>query len=212
MRYGNWLIPILALLLAALIMSACSGSDESSSGVARIEDTQPAEPEIKSAGPSNPPADTPVPLASEADTVKETDEEILTNFAACIRDHGFDVPDPEVNADGSLDLLGFRQSVGQNNPNILNSPALLQCLPLLAEATFAQPPSPENEVELQDNILEFAQCVRDEGIDVPDPEFSGGVRAAMGAMLQGAGGADSRVQEVFEKCANQIFNAGNPGR
>ena len=73
MRYGNWLIPILALLLAALIMSACSGSDESSSGVARIEDTQPAEPEIKSAGPSNPPADTPVPLASEADTVPTED-------------------------------------------------------------------------------------------------------------------------------------------
>lgn len=212
MRYGKWPFLILSLLLTALVVSACSGSDKSDSGVARLEDTQPAEPAIKSAGPTNPQADTPTPLASKANATEQTDEEILTNFAACLRDHGLVAPDPEVNPDGSLDLLAFRQSIGQSNPGILNSPALLQCLPLLAEATFAQPPSPEDEVELQDNILLFAQCLRDDGVDVPDPEFSNGIRATMAAMLQRAGGADSRVQESFEMCANQVFNAGNSER
>jgi len=217
MRNDRRLILVLVLLMAALVVSACSSDNQSGSGVARLEDTQPAEPVIVSAGPSNPQADTPVPLVSETNATEQadpeqTDEEILTKFAACLRDHGLEAPDPEVNADGSLDLLAFRQSVVQSNPAILNSPALVECLPLLAEATFAQPSSAEDEVELQDNILIVAQCLRDQGIDVPDPEFSNGIRAAMGAMIQQAGGADSRVQQIFETCAESVFGGTDAGR
>jgi len=106
MRNDRRLILVLVLLMAALVVSACSSDDQSGSGVVRLEDTQPAEPVIVSAGPSNPQADTPVPLVSEANATEhadpeQTDEEILTKFAACLRDHGLEAPDPEVNADGS---------------------------------------------------------------------------------------------------------------
>ena len=211
MRYDTRLILILVLLLAALIVSACSGSDQSSPGVAEIVEPQAVEPVIQSAGPSNQQTDTPLPSAPATDTPELTDEEITTKFTACLRDQGFDVPDPVMNADGSVDLFALRQSVVQN-PEILTSPALLECVPLLAEATFAQEPSPEDEVELQDNILKFAQCLRDEGIDVPDPDFSNGTRAALGAMTQSLGGAESRLTESFDKCGQVVFNAGNSGR
>mgnify|MGYP001254025260 CR=1 FL=1 len=210
MRYGRRLSFVLVPLLAVLVISACSGSDKSSSGVAQIEEAPAVEPSIQSAGLSNLPTDTPVPVTPEPEVAELSDEEIATNFTACLRDAGFDVPDPTLNADGTVDLLGLRQSIGQNQ-DILSSGALIGCLPLLAEASFAQEPSQEDEVELQDNILKMAQCLRDDGIDVPDPDFSNGIRAAMGGMIQGLSGADSRLAESVEKCGQQVFG-GNVGR
>ena len=73
MRNDRRLILVLVLLMAALVVSACSSDNQSGSGVARLEDTQPAEPVIVSAGPSNPQADTPVPLVSETNATEQAD-------------------------------------------------------------------------------------------------------------------------------------------
>ncbi|HCH10051.1 MAG TPA: hypothetical protein DEW32_12755, partial [Dehalococcoidia bacterium] len=71
MRNDRRLILVLVLLMAALVVSACSSDNQSGSGVVRLEDTQPAEPVIVSAGPSNPQADTPVPLVSETNATEQ---------------------------------------------------------------------------------------------------------------------------------------------
>ena len=75
MRNDRRLILVLVLLMAALVVSACSSDNQSGSGVVRLEDTQPAEPVIVSAGPSNPQADTPVPLVSETNATEQADPE-----------------------------------------------------------------------------------------------------------------------------------------
>ena len=218
MRYDKWIILGFVLLLAALVLSACSSSDESNAGVAEIDDSQAVETPTESAVQS----DSSEQSASEADTsdgnantAELTDEEITTLFTECFRDLGLNIPDPVVNADGSVDLGALRQSIlplqtefGQEK--VVD--ALEDCLPLLEKATFAAQPSPEDLVELEDNLLTLVQCLRDEGFDVPDPDFSNGRRAAMTSIIQGLGGADSRVEESISSCVELVFGTGASGR
>ena len=218
MQYDRQLILGLVLLLAALVLSACSSSDKSNAGVAEIDDSQAVETPVESV----PPSDSSEQSASDADTsdgnantAELTDEEITTLFTECFRDLGLNIPDPVVNADGSVDLAALRQSIvplqaefGQEK--VID--ALEDCLPLLERATFAAQPSSEDLVELEDNLLTLVQCLRDEGFDVPDPDFSDGPRAAMASIIQGLGGANPRVEESVSSCVELIFGTGASGR
>lgn len=219
MRYDRRLILGPALLLAALVLSACSGSGQANSGVARVDDSKVVKPPIKSAGPSNPKSDTPVKSTSEADTSdgntnadEPTDEEITTNFTVCMRDHGLDVPDPELNADGSIDWEDIKQAINQDPKSNKSSKALEECLPLLEGATFSEKKAPEDEIELQDDLLAFAQCLRDEGIDVLDPDFSGDPRAGMADVKQALKRANAKVERGFDLCNELVFGAGKSGQ
>jgi hypothetical protein len=65
---------------------------------------------------------------------------------------------------------------------------------------------PEDRQAFQDAALEFAQCMRDHGIDFPDPEFSEGPGGG-GQMLFGGEGIDpndSDFQAAQAEC-QQVF-------
>lgn len=194
------MIPFVVLSLV-FVLSACSNSDEENSGVARIDTTKI----------SNATAD-----EEQLDNEGLTDEKIVTLFVSCLRDNGFDsVPDPEVNADGTVNFQALRGSIA-SNPNFdqgsgRRGDAFRECLPMLQAATFARNPSPENEIELQDNLLKLAQCLRDNGIDVSDPDFSGGPRAGFGSILIGVDREDDKVQEILESCSEEVFTGGRGG-
>ena len=212
------------LLLILLVISACSGSDGSSRGVAQIEGAQVAdnrsetESDVNRAGRgvaqierSRVPDDR---SETEGDVSRDelTDEEITTRFVECMRDLGFNLPDPELNSDGTVDTITLRQNIA-NYPKFDPSSGrseIQKCLPVLQGATFARQPSPEDVIELQDNLLEFAQCLRDQGVDIPDPDFSNGPRAAMGSMFQGLNRA--RLQEEMRSCGNAFGGRRRPTR
>jgi len=69
---------------------------------------------------------------------------------------------------------------------------------------------------MQDQMLAFSQCMRDNGIDYPDPEFSddGGVTIIGGPGEGGEGFAmepsDPAFQAAQEAC-QEIFRGGGPG-
>jgi hypothetical protein len=212
LRFDRRLIIGLALLATALFLSACSGNGQVSSGVASIDQSQTTKPEIKSAGPSGQQAGMPVPVALESDNTDLTDEERTTQFTVCLRDHGLNIPDPELNADGSVDLGALKSSFDQG-ANIKQSPkALDECLPLLEGATFSKKDSAEDEIQLQDDLLAFSQCLRNEGIDVPDPDFSGDPRAGMGAIKGILKGASPRVERGFNLCNERVFGSKTSGK
>jgi len=180
-----------------------------------VDKPQVSEPAIKSAGPSNPKSDTTARLSSTSDktetnqtTADLTDEQITTNFTVCLRDHGTNIPDPELNADGSIDLGTLKESFDVGPKDSRSSKALEKCLPLLARATFSQGANEEDEIQLQDDLLAFIQCLRDEGIDVPDPDFSGDPRAGMGAVKESLKGASGRVERSMNLCTENVFGAG----
>jgi hypothetical protein len=197
-------------LLVVLFLSACSGSGQSSVGVARIDESEMVELSTKSAGASTSDAGT---LVRSSKTDELTDEEIVTFFAACMRDHGIDTPDPELNADGTIDWEPLKDGIAQDpNYESRSEKAFEDCLPLLAGITASEKESAEDDIELQDDLLRFAQCLRDEGIDVPDPGFSGDPRKGMGSVKEVLKGADSRVERSFYMCNELVFGSGESGK
>ncbi len=212
---------VLIVLLAFLI--GCSSA--SAAGVARVEDAEPVPPKVAtiqqvSQAPIQAtaeaiasdvatvaPTETPIP---EAVTAK-TDEDLTSEFAACLRDEGFNVPDPEVNADGSVDLRGFFTKLSQDPSFNWQDPktreALGKCRGLLADASFAQPRSTEDEIELQDQVLTFATCLRDQNVPVADPDFSGGTRSGLRSMFAGQDidRDDPEVAKAITECRESSF-------
>ncbi|PZC41910.1 MAG: hypothetical protein DK302_001754 [Chloroflexi bacterium] len=195
MNFIKILIMASLILCLSLTSISCGGSDSSNDGVITI--------------------DTPTPEVIDTDLTSDnsderikTDEEITTEFTTCLRGYGFDVSDPTLNADGTVDLEGLRVSI-MSDPNFdINSEktgqALQECLGLLEDATFATAPTQEDQIELQDNLLEFAECIRENGIDIPDPEFSNDPRVVMRSMFENIT-ITPKVEKVMESCSGIIF-------
>jgi hypothetical protein len=210
---------VLIVLLTFLI--GCSSA--SAAGVARVQDAEPVPAKVATVQQVS---QAPVQATAEAvksDTatatkatsleveVTKTDEELTSEFAACLRSEGFNVSDPEVNADGSVDLRAFFTKLSQDPSFNWQDPktreALGKCRGLLADASFAQPRSTEDEIELQDQILTFATCLREQGVAVADPDFSEGTRSGLRSMFTGQDidRDDPQVAEAITECRESSF-------
>ena len=55
------------------------------------------------------------------------------------------------------------------------------CQPILEDAMGEIELDPEQEAEMREQLLEFAECMRDHGIDMPDPVFGEDGRVTMSA-------------------------------
>ena len=123
-----------------------------------------------------------------------TFEEGVLNFAQCMREEGINFPDPTFDIDGNPQF---------DNLEIENEDeferAFENCEDILRNALPEQfDLDPEVEAALVDASLEFSQCMRDQGIDFPDPkpgEF--GFFAFRDADIDFGSEA---VQEAFEIC------------
>ena len=208
-------------LLCALIMG-CSSKD-TSTGVAQLDQNS------QKITADNNPTNTPNPLGPDGslsnlsspaeNNSEQTDEEIATSFAECLRIEGMNVSDPELNADGTVNMMAFRQSL-TNDPNFnFQNPrtrqSMQKCVPLLQNASFAGQRSQEDEIELNDNLLEIAQCLRDAGFDAKDPDFSGGRGQVFQSMLGHLSPDRESFQEAMAQCSEAIFGndaSEGPGR
>jgi hypothetical protein len=141
------------VIALALVAAACGGGDDAGSGVASLEDAADRATEA---------ADTEEVNPAEA-------EDALLEFAQCMREQGVDMEDPTVDADGNL-ALGFRAG-GAGDVDFETVEAARQACEVHLEGVtrgFRR----GDDTEFQDTLLEFAQCMRDNGIDMPDPDFS----------------------------------------
>jgi len=159
-------------LLLLLVFSACTIGGEESQGVVTIEST------------------TATTIVDEEITF----EEGVLNFAQCMREEGINFPDPTFDIDGNPQ---FDNLEIENEEEFEN--AFENCEDILRNALPEQfDLDPEVEAALVDASLEFSQCMRDEGIDFPDPkpgEF--GFFAFRDADIDFSSEA---VQEAFEIC------------
>ena len=170
-------------VLAIATLAACSGAAANPSGVASLGSQSPD------------PAESAEPEASM------DPEEAALAFAECMREHGVDMPDPQVGGNGE-----FRVTVN-GGPGSLD----MEEMQAAQEACQDLMPGPLGEpreltAEEKDAMLGFAQCMRDNGIDMPDPEFGSGG----GAMMM-IGGPDSDVdpgspefQAAMETCQPEL--------
>ena len=105
-------------------------------------------------------------------------EEAPLEFAECMRAHGVEVEDPKP---------GKNLVVG-NTDDPTTKKALVACNPKLAKG--GQELSAEENEAFKEGWLEFAQCMRDEGIEMGDPQFLG-----EGKMHLDIGGLDTESPE-----------------
>ena len=147
---------------------------------------------------------------SKADFV---DEEYFTNIANCMRGNGVVFPDLQVNGDGSVDTLAlgrFVRPVRTEFGAAKFDKALENCLRSFQGASVAGEGSREDQVQLQNDLLEFAQCLRDYGFEVPNPDYSDGPTAAMGSIIQDLEWADAHVS--IDSCIGLVYGAASSGR
>lgn len=169
-----------ALLLfpAAAMLAACGGdSDESIT----------AAPIVVEGG-----SDTTIANGADGGAeVSASDEEAALEFAQCLRDEGIDVTDPEVGADGSIDLLSIFGDVDPGSVSDDQQAAGELCADLLEGTNLL--PGQDDLSANEAALLDFAQCLRDEGIDVTDPDVN-----AIGGGGVGAGGPQAAFGEAFD--------------
>ena len=154
------------------IFTACTIGGEESQGVVTIEST----------------------TATTVLDEETTFEEGVLEFAQCMREEGINFPDPTFDIDGNPQF----DNLEIENEEEFES-AFENCEDILRNALPEQfDLDPEVEAALVDASLEFSQCMRDQGIDFPDPkpgEF--GFFAFRDADIDFSSEA---VQEAFEIC------------
>jgi hypothetical protein len=140
-------------------------------------------------------------------------EEALQAFAECMRENGIEgFQDPELDEDGRIT---FGRSAGDGDVDQAPGPgdldefedAMQACRDLLPEGLGPGNISPEEEAAFQDALLKYAQCMREHGIDMPDPDFSegGGVIATGG---DGVDPNDPEFQDADDACRHLIEDVG----
>lgn len=184
----------LAAVAMAGILAACGSSDDSGSG----------DDGVASLGST-----TTSPDSDEQTTETSVDpQEAMLAYAECMRDEGIDMPDPEVAVAGSGGMV-IQRSEGEGDQGQTFDPeseefkaADEECSPIMDEAFGSMEVDPERQAEMRDEMLAYAQCMREQGIDFPDPEFDDDGRVTMGL-----GEEDERPTEAEQQAmdaANEV--------
>ncbi len=183
------------LVLVAAVAAACSGSASDAPGIATLASADPGASGAPSASP-----------ASSADP-----QQAMVDFARCMREHGVDMPDPVFDSSGKGGvMIGGSTDKGAAPDRTKLSEADAACRHFLDSVTVGGE-TPEITQEQKDAMLAFSRCMRDHGVNMPDPVFSNN-----GATVQiGGDGMDidptsSTFKEAQAACQKDL-PGGGPG-
>jgi hypothetical protein len=147
-RIRMGLVPGLLLALA-LAVAACGGGGGTSNGVASLGDGKATAATTSPGGNSDP-------------------QQAALAYAKCMRQHGINMADPKLGAGDRVGSL-LPEGVSPDDPKFKAAQqACQQYLP-----NGGQPPKPDQQQQQQ--MLAFARCMRQHGIDMPDPKPGGGL-------------------------------------
>lgn len=176
----------------ALLVAACSGSSDSQ--VASLIDTVERGSEESDEGAAL------------------SDEESILAFAACMRENGVeDFEDPDIDSDGGVQFRFRGQADGGEIDREVMQGAFEACGDLLQNVAFGGGDVDRSEIE--DQLYEFAACMRDQGIDVDDPDFSVGPGEGGGGLFgDGFDPSDPETAAALEMCQGEFGGLGSgPG-
>jgi hypothetical protein len=160
-----------ALVLGALAVAACGGDD-------------PAPASSKSGGGGG--------GRSGLDTKTK---QAMLNFARCMRQHGINMEDPKFDERGGVTI----QAGGKGTTPEQQRAAEQACAKY--QRQIEPPPmSGEQQEKFKQAALANAKCMRDHGIDMPDPQFgdNGTVQQRIG---EGIKPTDPKFQAAMKACA-----------
>lgn len=229
---------LVCMITLSSFAAACGSTPKQADDVATIGTTEPADDD--STGDTT---DGTATDDSATDGTGSTDsstpdsvnpEDAFNEYTQCMRDNGIDMPDAQVvsSGDGNASVVGGGPVVAINSDSEGEplddedridpeseefQAAEAECQPILEAVMSDIEIDPEVEAEHREQMLEFAQCMRDHGIDFPDPEFNssggGGVSINIDDAEDAEAGPrpdDEAFQTANEECG-QIFGDARPG-
>lgn len=145
---------VLLVAILALVAAACGGSSgDDGSGVASLSALDGGTDDG----------------ATGVNTDAEVDPELaMLELTQCIRDQGIDIADPTVDADGNPQLS--RPEFGEDGPPEGFREAIQACAGLIEGVTLRR--QGQDLSALQDTLVEYAACMRTNGYEMDDPDFS----------------------------------------
>ena len=131
---------------------------------------------------------------SSAPTASLSADDQRLQFVQCLRDNGVDVPDDALSeGPGAIDLQS--QQVRD---------ALKACEDSAPNLGGDGPGGAMSE-EQQTQFIALAECMRDEGVDFPDPKFDANGNLDLGALASGGiNPSDPKVQAAFQTCSKKV--------
>ena len=184
-KYSN-----IFLLLLFVLFSACSSSDDSQ-GVISANDLS---------------SDTTVTTIAE-DVVEEVvsveDAQLL--LARCLRENGYDITDPK-NGESLRSVIGpillaADQKGREELQETIQICAEENNTPLGGTAEFE---NPEAVADALDTQLEFAQCLRENGIEIEDPSAESPLRPLLFELVQSGQYLQTQIQEAADICFDDL--------
>jgi pyruvate/2-oxoglutarate dehydrogenase complex dihydrolipoamide acyltransferase (E2) component len=168
-------LPALLLLLMIPLAAGCGAAED---------DT----PDVAAAGTSS---TTTEPAASKKPASAKDRDAALLAHARCMREHGIDVPDPKPGE-------GERITIQEGDDETKVDEAMKACESIVKD--LAVKPSKEELDKQFDMALKFAKCMREHGIDMPDPVREGdGIKMSIGG--PGSSIDPARMDEAQKACA-----------
>jgi hypothetical protein len=162
-----------AALVSVALLSACggddgdAGQDVASLGTEAPTAEQPVGTEATD-GSVAPAASTAADTSTPSVSAPTDPEEAMLAYTECMRDHGIEMEDPRPAGGEGGGAIVAQAPEGDDEEF---QAAQAECERLLDEVVSAFEPDPEQEAELREQLLEYAQCMREHGIDMPDPTF-----------------------------------------
>ena len=181
----------LGLVIIAVVAASCSGgNDDATPGVATLTPT----------------TDTVVGV----DPLRETEEQ-ARELVQCLRNEGVNVPDPTITGDGNI-RFSPPADFGAGDLGTLQT-AADACADLIEGLDIGF--QNIDLTTITDNLLVFASCMRDNGYDIRDPDFSLFVPGPDGSVPTGGPFGDLDFTDpgfiaAFPACQELLNNLGTP--
>jgi hypothetical protein len=90
-------------------------------------------------------------------------------FSKCMREHGIDMPDPQRIGKGGIKLSGGK-GLDFNDPKLKAAQSACQ---KYMQIGGGETLDPAKRAKLQEAALNYARCMRGQGVNMPDPKLAG---------------------------------------
>jgi hypothetical protein len=136
-------------------------------------------------------------------------EDAALKFAQCMRQHGVDMPDPQQGG-GGIQIQAGQNGVDPQSQTFQDAQSA--CNQVMRDAIPAdQRPDP---TQMRDQLTKLAQCMREHGIDMPDPQLNSDGSLEFGgppASGSGPNRSDPAFQSAQEACQKETGVGGPDG-
>jgi hypothetical protein len=142
-----------------------------------------------------------------ADGASRDPEQAAPAFARCMRQHGVDMPDPEVDDQG-------RMTMRIGGPGAKPDPRKLEAAQKACGTPFGGDGPGRLDPRARDAMVDYARCMREHGVDMPDPTDDGGLVIGKRAGQGKGDGPDPespKFQAADRACGHHLNAIGKPG-